>query len=320
MKFLVTGGAGFIGSHLVELLVEEGHDVTVVDNLSTGRLEFLKDVMGNPHLRFIRADLTSPEVAKEVTKGADAVVHLAANPEVRIGSQSPESIYLQNVQMTYNVLEGMRANGVKAIAFASSSTVYGEASVIPTPEDYGPCYPISVYGGSKLASEGLISGYAFTFDWTAVSYRLANVVGPRSTHGVIYDFINKLRKDPTRLEVLGDGSQSKSYVHVSDTVRAMYQLFMKVLEKGVRYEAFNIGTPDRISVLEIAKIVAETMGLSPQIYTTGGVDGGRGWKGDVKIMQLSIEKAVSWGWSLQIGSSRDVIRRAVTEVLSEFKA
>ncbi|MFP3231161.1 MAG: NAD-dependent epimerase/dehydratase family protein [Acidilobus sp.] len=320
LRFLVTGGAGFIGSHLVELLISEGHSVTVVDNLSTGRVEFLKGVMGNPRLRFIEADLLRPEVAREAARGVDAVFHLAANPEVRIGQQSPESIYRQNVEMTYNVLESMRVAGVRALAFASSSTVYGDAKVIPTPEDYGPLYPISVYGGSKLASEGLISGYAFTFDWTAVSFRLANVVGPRSTHGVIYDFINKLRRNSSSLEVLGDGTQSKSYVHVRDTVKAMYQLLMKAIDKGVRYEAFNVGTPDRVSVLEIAHIVAEAMGLTPQVYTTGGVDGGRGWKGDVKVMQLSVDKAMSWGWAPEVKSSRDVVRRAVAEALSEFKA
>ncbi len=319
MRFLVTGGAGFIGSHLVELLIREGHEVVVVDDLSNGRLEFLKSVADSPKFRFIKADLTEPEAAARSVKDVDAVFHLAANPEVRVGAQSPESIFRQNVLMTYNVLEAMRANGVKVIGFASSSTVYGEAPM-PTPESYGPCYPISVYGASKLASEALISGYAYTYDWTAVSFRLANVVGPRSTHGVIHDFIEKLRRNPQELEVLGDGTQSKSYIHVSDTVSAMYYLLMKAVEKGVRYEAFNVGSSDRVSVLEIANIVADVMGLKPRIRLTGGVDGGRGWKGDVKYMQLSIDKAMSWGWRPLINSSREVVRRATFEVLNESKA
>ena len=315
MRIVVTGGAGFIGSHLVELLVSKGHEVTIVDNFSTGRMEYIESVVGSPSVRLIRGDLRDPQVALEAVKGSDAVYHLAANPEVRIGSQRPDEIFEQNVVVTYNVLEAMRRAGVRAIAFASSSTVYGEAKKIPTPEDYAPLEPISIYGGSKLASEGLISGYAHTFKWSAVSFRLANVVGPRSTHGVIYDFVNKLRRNPAELEVLGDGTQSKSYVHVSDAVRGMYELFTKVMERGVTYEVFNIGTGDRVSVMEIARIVSEEMGLSPRIYTTGGVDGGRGWIGDVKVMQLDISKAARWGWSPSIGSSAEVVRRAVREVL-----
>ncbi|MGC9209814.1 MAG: NAD-dependent epimerase/dehydratase family protein [Acidilobus sp.] len=319
MRFVVTGGAGFIGSHLVELLLKEGHSVVVVDDLSTGRLEFLKGVMGDPNLRFIRGDLRDPQVASEAIKGSDAVFHLAANPEVRIGAQDPASIYEQNVRVTFNVLEAMRVHGVKVIGFASSSTVYGEARVMPTPEDYAPLEPISVYGASKLAGEAMVSGYAHTFGWTAVSFRLANVVGLRSTHGVIYDFIQKLRRNPAELEVLGDGTQSKSYIHVSDAVRAMYHLLSESVRRGVTYEVFNVGSEDRVSVLEIASIVSSEMGLSPRIYATGGVDGGRGWKGDVKYMLLDVRKAASWGWRPTM-NSREAVRRAVRELLQELKA
>ncbi len=319
MRFVVTGGAGFIGSHLVELLLSQGHSVVVVDNLSTGRLEFLSGVLNEPGLELVRDDLRDPEVASRSVRGADAVFHLAANPEVRIGSQDPASIYEQNVLVTFNVLEAMRAHGVRVIGFASSSTVYGDARVLPTPEDYSPLEPISVYGASKLAGEAMLSGYAHTFGWTAVSFRLANVVGPRLTHGVIHDFVQKLRRNPAELEVLGDGTQSKSYVHVKDAVGAMYHLLTEAVRRGVTYEAFNVGSEDRISVMEIASIVASEMGLSPRVYTTGGVDGGRGWRGDVKYMQLDVRKAASWGWRPTMGS-RETVRRAVQELLRELKA
>jgi len=313
LRFVVTGGAGFIGSHLVELLISKGHEVVVIDNLSTGRPEFLALVKDDPRLRLMIGDLRDPQVALGSIKGADVVFHLAANPEVRLGAQDPASIYKNNVEVTFNVLEAMRAASVKVIGFASSSTVYGDAKVLPTPEDY-PLEPISVYGASKLAGEAMISGYAHTFGWTGVSFRLANVVGRRQTHGAIYDFIQKLRRNPAELEVLGDGTQSKSYVHVAEAVEAMYGLLMKAVERGVTYEVFNVGGPDRISVLEIASIVASEMGLSPRVYTTGGVDGGRGWKGDVKYMQLDISKARAWGWSPSM-TSREAVRMTVRELL-----
>ena len=319
MRFVVTGGAGFIGSHLVELLLSEGHDVVVVDDLSSGRLDFLREVLGNPRLTFIRGDLREPEVASASLRGADAVFHLAANPEVRIGAQDPASIYERNVKATFNVLEAMRVQGVSVIGFASSSTVYGDARTLPTPEDYSPLEPISVYGASKLAGEALVSGYAHTFGWTAVSFRLANVVGPRSTHGVIYDFVQKLRRNPAELEVLGDGTQTKSYIYVTDAVEAMYRLLEEAVRRGVTYEVFNVGSEDAISVMEIASLVASEMGLSPRIYTTGGVDGGRGWRGDVKRMLLDIRKAASWGWRPTMGSG-EAVRRAIRDLLMEPKA
>jgi len=184
----------------------------------------------------------------------------------------------------------MRKRKVKILAFTSSSTVYGEVRKLPTPEDYGPLKPISVYGGAKLAAEALISGYAHTFDMKAVVFRLANIIGERSNHGAIYDFINKLKKNPNRLEILGDGTQRKSYLHVSDTVEAMLHLFNEFLKENKIYDIYNIGNEDWITVKEIAQIVSREMGLDPEFYFTGGING-RGWKGDVKAMLLSIEKA-----------------------------
>ncbi|KUK17753.1 NAD-dependent epimerase/dehydratase family protein [Thermococcus sibiricus] len=316
MKVLVTGGAGFIGSHLVDRLMEGGHEVRVLDDLSAGSLENLKGGIDHERFEFMHGDLRRRDICEKAVKGVDAVFHLAANPEVRIGTQSPELLYETNVLITYNLLEAMRKEDVKALAFTSSSTVYGEAKTIPTPEDYGPLEPISVYGGAKLAAEALISGYAHTFDVKAVVFRLANIIGKRSNHGVIYDFINKLKKNPNRLEILGDGTQRKSYLHVSDTVEAMLYLFKEFLKEDKIYDAYNIGSEDWITVTEIAEIVSKEMDLNPEFYFTGGVDGGRGWKGDVKIMLLSIEKAKAKGWKPKM-NSREAVEKTVRELLGK---
>ncbi len=316
MKVLVTGGAGFIGSHLVDHLIEDGYEVRVLDDLSAGSLENLKQWIDHERFEFMQGDLRRRDVCEKAVKGIDAVFHLAANPEVRIGAQSPELLYETNVLITYNLLETMRKEDIKALAFTSSSTVYGEAKEIPTPEDYGPLEPISVYGGAKLAAEALIAGYAHTFDIKAVVFRLANIIGKRSNHGVIYDFINKLKANPHRLEILGDGTQRKSYLHVSDTVEAMLYLFKEFLKEDKIYDAYNIGSEDWITVTEIAEIVSREMGLNPEFYFTGGVDGGRGWKGDVKIMLLNIEKAKAKGWKPKM-NSKEAVEKTVRELLGK---
>ena len=316
MKVLVTGGAGFIGSHLVDHLMEEGYEVRVLDDLSAGSLENLKGWIDHERFEFMQGDLRRRDVCEKAVKGVDVIFHLAANPEVRIGAQSPELLYETNVLITYNLLETIRKEDIKALAFTSSSTVYGEAKKIPTPEDYGPLEPISVYGGAKLAAEALIAGYAHTFDIKAVVFRLANIIGKRSNHGVIYDFINKLKANPHRLEILGDGTQRKSYLHVSDTVEAMLYLFKEFLKEDKIYDAYNIGSEDWITVTEIAEIVSREMGLNPEFYFTGGVDGGRGWKGDVKIMLLNIEKAKAKGWKPKM-NSKEAVEKTVRELLGK---
>lgn len=313
MKILVTGGAGFIGSHLVDALMERGHEVRVVDDLSAGSLENIKRWLGNGRFEFIKGDLREPGVCREAVKGVGAVFHLAANPEVRIGAQSPGLLYETNVLLTYNIMEAMRRENVEYLIFTSSSTVYGDAAT-PTPEDYAPLEPISVYGGAKLAAEALISGYAHTFDIKSLVFRLANIIGERSNHGVIYDFINKLRRNPEELEILGDGTQRKSYLHVSDTVEGMLHLFECFKKEGKTFDVYNLGSEDWITVKEIAEIVSKGMGLSPEFRFTGGVDGGRGWKGDVKLMRLSIEKAKSRGWRPRM-NSYEAVERTVRELL-----
>jgi UDP-glucose 4-epimerase len=229
---LVTGGAGFIGSHLVDRLVELDK-VVVLDNLSSGRREFV-----NEEAEIHIVDLAEDPI-ENFLRGADEVWHLAANPDVRIGSEKPEEIYRNNVLATYRLLEAMRKVGVRKIIFTSTSTVYGEAKQIPTPEDC-PAHPISIYGASKLACEALIESYCHTFDFQAYIYRFANVIGKRSTHGVVYDFIKKLRYNPHELEILGNGEQNKSYIYIEDCVSAIFC----GLNAEEKVNIFNIGSEE----------------------------------------------------------------------------
>ena len=298
MKALVTGGAGFIGSHLIDALVKK-NDVICFDNFSSGQRKFIEHNMDK--IELIEGDLLNRKEIKKALKNVDIVFHLAANPDVRLGITNTNIHFQQNIVATYNLLEEMRIAGINKIVFTSSSTVYGEASTIPTPENYGPLIPISLYGASKLAAEGLISAYSHTFDIDAIIYRFANVVGPRSTHGVIYDFINKLARNSKKLEILGDGRQKKSYLYIDDCINAM--LFG--LKTKNKVEIFNIGSEDWVDVKKIADIISEEMKLKPEYIFTGGIDG-RGWKGDVKIMKLSIEKLKSMGWEPHYSSAEAV--------------
>ena len=301
MRILVTGGAGFIGSHIVDRLMSEGHEVVVYDNLSSGRMEFVEHHMGKENFRFVHADLLDFETLNREMKGVDLVYHVAANPDVRLGAKDTKVHMEQNVLATYNVLEAMRLNDVRDIVFTSTSTVYGEAKKIPTPEDYGPLVPISLYGASKLAAEAFIMAYVHNFGMKAVIYRFANIVGPRSTHGVIYDFIMKLKKNPKELEILGDGTQTKSYLYVEDCVDAIIFGYENRRED---VEIFNIGSEDWINVRKIADIVVEEMRLKNVVYRFTG--GKRGWKGDVPKMLLSIEKIKSYGWKPKRNSEESV--------------
>ncbi len=314
-RVVVTGGAGFIGSHLVDRIMKEAGEVWVLDNLTSGNEDFLDRWYGDDRLHLVRTDVTKFEPILPYMKGADVVFHLAANPDVRTAAENTYAHVEQNILATYNILEAMRFGEVKDIVFTSTSTVYGEATVLPTPEDYGPLKPISVYGASKLASEALISSYVSTFGLRGVLYRFANVVGSRGTHGVIYDFIKKLRADPNRLEILGDGKQRKSYVHIKDCVEAMVMGYEGTEEElGI----YNIGTEQSTDVITIADIVSEVMDLpGVKYHTTGGVDGGRGWKGDVKVMSLDVSTILGLGWEPRY-SSDEAVRVTAQALLKEI--
>ena len=315
-RVLVTGGAGFIGSHLVDRLMNMGYFVKVVDNLSSGGLENIRSWSGNPRFEFVRGDLKDLAVAGEAVKGVEVVFHLAANPEVRVDEVDPSVHFRENLLTTFNVLEAMRESGsAKVIVFFSSSTIYGEPAEFPTCEDYGPLLPISVYGASKLGCESLVSSYCHLFGLRGVIFRLANIIGNRAAHGVVVDFIRKLRENSKELEVLGDGNQSKSYLHIEDFVDAVFLAFGSFLNEGKVVEVYNVGSFDQVDVKRIAEIVSEEMGLQDiEFKFTGGVDGGRGWRGDVKTMLLSADKLLNLGWKPAL-NSEGAIRLSCRELL-----
>ena len=302
-RIVVTGGAGFIGSHLVDRLVTD-NDVLVVDNGSNGQQEWVHD-----DADFLGGDLTEPSVVSDaITADTDLVVHLAASKLV--DTDTPRKQFDDNSEITYNVLERMDAVGVEKLVFTSSSTVYGEAPR-PTPEDYAPLEPISVYGATKLAEESLVSTYAHSHDLQSWVFRFANIVGPRLRGAVIPDFIQKLREDPESLTILGDGRQEKSYMHVAECLDAMVYA---VEHADADHNVFNLGTRTTTSVDRIADIVADEMGVEPDYEHTGG---DRGWTGDVPRMRLSIEKLAGLGWEPE-QSSDDAVRQSARELLAEL--
>jgi UDP-glucose 4-epimerase len=296
MFSVVTGGAGFIGSHLVDALVARGDGVLVIDNLSTGERGNLVAHRYGGQVELLVADLLG-DGWQERLAGADRVYHVAADPDVRGGASSPGSMFEQSVVATFRVLEAMRETGVPEIAFTSTSTVYGEATVIPTPEEYAPMIPISVYGAGKLACEAMIGAYCHSYGMRSFVFRFANIVGERSNHGVSWDFIHKLRADPKALEILGDGRQTKSYLEVHACVDAFLHVCDHARE---RVNIVNIGSEDWVDVVAIADLVADAMGLASIEYRFTGGD--RGWVGDVPRMRLAIDRLKSLGWHPPLGS------------------
>ena len=313
MKVLVTGGAGFIGSFLTERLVGMGFDVVVIDNLSSGDLDRLRNVIDR--VRFVKDDLKSPG-NPDVFQGVDAVFHLAANPEVRVSVTEPRIHFDENVLATFNVLELARKYGIKSVVYASSSTVYGDARVIPTPEDH-PIQPISVYGAAKAAGEVMCGTYARLYGINCVALRYANIVGPRLRHGVIHDLLMKLRKNPSELEVLGDGTQEKSYLYITDAVNATLMAWEYAVKNGGVY-IYNVGNWDSISVKDIVSIVIKVSGLNPRVIYKPATPDGRGWPGDVKRMLLSIDRIVrEVGWRPSM-SSREAIELTARSLAQEL--
>ena len=313
MRALVTGGAGFIGSHLIDRLVARGDSVVVIDNLSSGDVSFIQHHIDGGHVTLVEGDICHPEdVDKAMAMDIDCVFHLAANPDIRLGTRITDTDLKQGTVATYNILEAMRVAGVKKIAFASSSVVYGEDAPLPTPEDHGPCMPISLYGASKQAGEGLISSWVGTFGLQAWIFRFANIIGARGTHGVIFDFIHKLKNDPSRLEVLGNGLQEKSYMEVGDCADAILHVMSQADEP---LNLYNLGSHDTASVRRIAEIVVDVTGChDASIEYTGG---DRGWAGDIPRARLGIEKMLKAGFDVKM-NSEEAIRYTAECLLEEI--
>ena len=291
-KCFVTGGAGFIGSHLVERLMAEGNTVTAYDNLSSGKRRWIEHLINNPHFAFIQADLLDLATLKKTMAEHDIVMHFGANTDIRKGNSDPR-VDLENCTIgTFNVLEAMRVNGISKLIFTSSSTAFGEALVKPTPETIGPLLPISLYGAGKVAGESLISAYCHLFNMEAWIFRFSNVVGPRMGHGVVYDFIQKLKQDPKELEIMGDGNQEKNYFLVEDCLDGIFAAFRN---SDKQCDVFNLGGESTIKVTDIAEIVAEEMGLNGVRFKYTG--GERGWPGDVPVVRLDTGKIRQLGWT-----------------------
>lgn len=311
MKILVTGGAGFIGSHLCDVLIADGHNVTVVDNLVLGKVENIEHLINNPNFRFLREDLNNGHAIDMIFMDGefDMVYHLAANSDIQKGGKDPMVDYQLTFNTTFNVLQMMKKYEVKKFFFASTSAIYGETYDVLN-EDYGPLKPVSNYGAGKLASEAFISAFASTYHIQTWITRFPNVVGERFTHGVIYDFIHKLQKNPNELEVLGNGEQCKPYVYVKDLVAGIQFVINNSNEP---YNVYMLGSDTRTKVKEIAAMVIEEMGLNASIRYTGG---DRGWVGDVPEFRYDLTKVNNLGWKASYDSN-GAVRKAIQMALGK---
>lgn len=302
MRALVTGAAGFIGSSLVDRLLSLGHSVVAYDNFSTGQRAFLAGALQHPSFTLVEGDTLDLEALIRAVEGCDVVFHLAANADVRFGTDHPKRDLEQNTVATFNVLEAMRASGVKRIAFSSTGSVYGEAHVFPTPEDAPFPVQTSLYGASKLAGEGMIAAYAAGFGFEGCIFRFVSILGERYTHGHVFDFYRGLRENPTRLRVLGDGTQRKSYLYIGDCLDAM----LLAMEKTrCRLEIFNLGTAEYVTVNDSIGWICERLGVNPVREYTGG---DRGWVGDNPFIFLDTAKIRALGWTPTLSIRDGIVR------------
>jgi UDP-glucose 4-epimerase len=301
-RYLIVGGAGFIGSHFTDRLLREAgtEAVTLYDNFSSGREWHYASWVGDPRLRVIRADVHEQDRLADAMRGHEVVLHLASNPDIARAVTEPAIDFDEGTALTHSVVEAMRQAGVGIILYASGSGVYGDLGEREADEDHGPLIPISTYAASKLAGEALIAAYSFMFGLVGRAFRFGNVVGPRQTHGVGLDFVRRLAADPDRLRILGDGSQSKSYVHVSDIVEAVLTALHC---ETAPYQVYNVATGDYVTVLEIADMAVEVAGLPSGSVVYEYTGGDRGWKGDVPVVRLNTDRIRALGWANQLSSA-----------------
>ena len=316
-RYFIIGGAGFIGSHFTDHLIADPsvRAITLFDNFSSGREWHSEIHTGDRRLKRVRGDVADLNRLTEAMAGNDVVIHLASNPDIARAATEPEVDFYQGTLLTNNVVEAMRRNGAQRILYASGSGVYGDLGAQEAQEDYGPLLPISTYGASKLAGEALIAAYCAMFGLTGCAFRFANVVGPRQTHGVGYDFVRRLLVDPTRLAIMGDGSQSKSYIHVLDIVAAVLHA---ARYSPTDFDTYNVATGDYITVAEIAELAVECLGLSapPRFEYSGG---DRGWKGDVPVVRLNTDRIRQLGWTCRRGS-REALQLSLLALIKDARA
>ena len=319
MKVFVSGGAGFIGSHFVTQILnnELASEVTVYDNFSSGTKEHLSHLASNSKLRIVEGELSDLNKLIAAMYDSQLVAHFAANPDISKAVIKPDIDFWQGTYLTQNLLEGIRLNKVPNLLYTSGSGIYGEVPGQVFQESFGPCFPISTYGASKLACEALISAYSHMFEFKSRAFRFANVVGSRQTHGVGFDFVRRLILNPNELRILGDGQQTKSYIHVQDVLEAMFLVHKLSQESNIKFDVYNVATDDLISVKEIADIACEVVGLDPVKvkYSFTGED--RGWKGDVPKVQLNSKKLKDLGW-LPIRSTSEAIKDSIASMFLEI--
>lgn len=317
-RIFIAGGAGFIGSHFTDRLLADPatEAVTLYDNFSSGREWHYAHHRADSRLRVVRADIKDSSALVAAMSGHDLVIHLASNPDIARAVTEPDIDFREGTFLTQQILEAMRVTSTPALLYASGSGVYGELGELEAQEDHGPLLPVSTYGASKLAGEALISSYCAMFGITGRAFRFGNVVGPRQTHGVGFDFVRRLREDPSRLRILGDGAQSKSYIHVSDVLNAVLLALRTVSQP---YQVFNVATGDYITVTEIAELAVEVVGLAKGSVRFEYTGGDRGWKGDVPVVRLNTDRIRSLGWHCA-RTSRQALCVSMGALLEERKA
>jgi UDP-glucose 4-epimerase len=315
-RFFIVGGAGFIGSHFTDRLLAQPttQAVTLYDNFTSGQRWHFEHHSADSRLKVVEGDVKDLDLLEKSMRGHEVVIHLASNPDIAAAATDPDIDFREGTLLTRNVVEAMRRSGTPKLLYASGSGIYGDLGEIAAQEDHGPLIPVSTYGASKLAGEALISSYCYMFDLKACCFRFGNVVGPRQTHGVGFDFVRSLIRNPKELKILGDGSQSKSYIFVQDVVDAV---LMALEKKKAAFEAFNVATGDYITVREIADLAVECSSLQAGHVEYLFTGGNRGWKGDVPIVRLNTDRIQSLGWKCQ-RSSKEALRQSMNAMIRQL--